>query len=53
MFPSFQDIDQNTSYNSFKSKWGEDTRFKALNRKDIEVILNERLAPTFLVVLNS
>lgn len=51
--PSFQDIDQNTNYNSFKRKWGDDTRCQALNRKDIEVLLNERLAPWSLVVSSS
>ncbi|CAM8954053.1 unnamed protein product [Rhodiola kirilowii] len=40
-----EDTDHNTNYNTFESKWGDDKRFKALNRKDIEVLLNERIIP--------
>lgn len=37
-----QDIDQNTDYQTFKRKWGEDPRFQALDRKEREFLLNER-----------
>lgn len=37
-----QDIDQNTDYQSFKRRWGEDPRFLALDRKERESLLNER-----------
>lgn len=44
-----QDIDQNTDYQSFKRRWGEDPRFLALDRKDRESLLNERyeLSPCY------
>uniref|UniRef100_A0A7N1A2Y7 Pre-mRNA-processing protein 40C n=1 Tax=Kalanchoe fedtschenkoi TaxID=63787 RepID=A0A7N1A2Y7_KALFE len=40
-----EDIDHNTDYDTFKGKWGDDARFKALNRKDREALLNERIIP--------
>uniref|UniRef100_A0A2P2JH43 Pre-mRNA-processing protein 40C isoform X1 n=2 Tax=Rhizophora mucronata TaxID=61149 RepID=A0A2P2JH43_RHIMU len=39
------DIDQNTDYQTFKKKWGIDPRFEALDRKDREHLLNERVLP--------
>ncbi|XP_065849014.1 pre-mRNA-processing protein 40C isoform X2 [Euphorbia lathyris] len=38
-----EDIDQNTDYQSFRRKWGDDPRFEALDRKDREHLLNERV----------
>ncbi|XP_039054774.1 pre-mRNA-processing protein 40C-like [Hibiscus syriacus] len=38
-----EDIDHNTNYQSFKRKWGSDPRFEALDRKDRELLLNERV----------
>ncbi|XP_059649866.1 pre-mRNA-processing protein 40C isoform X2 [Cornus florida] len=40
-----EDIAQNTDYHSFKRKWGHDPRFEALDRKEREVLLNERVLP--------
>ncbi|GKC26676.1 pre-mRNA-processing protein 40C isoform X2 [Tanacetum coccineum] len=37
-----EDIDQNTDYQTFKRKWVYDSRFKALDRKERESLLNER-----------
>ncbi|PIN12081.1 Transcription factor CA150 [Handroanthus impetiginosus] len=38
-----EDIDQNTDYQKFKRRWGEDPRFQALDRKEREFLLNERV----------
>ncbi|KAL0562158.1 hypothetical protein IC582_002610 [Cucumis melo] len=38
-----EDIDHTTSYQTFKKKWGNDSRFEALDRKDRENLLNERV----------
>ncbi|KAJ3682288.1 hypothetical protein LUZ60_014861 [Juncus effusus] len=38
-----QDIDHKTDYYSFKKKWGSDPRFKALDRKESEALLNEKV----------
>ncbi|XVE91918.1 hypothetical protein REPUB_Repub01dG0052600 [Reevesia pubescens] len=38
-----EDIDHNTNYQTFKRKWGSDPRFEALNRKDRELLLSERV----------
>lgn len=40
-----EDIDHNTDHHSFKKKWGHDLRFEALERKDRESLLNERILP--------
>ncbi|KAL7124218.1 hypothetical protein ABFS83_14G033700 [Erythranthe nasuta] len=40
-----EDIDHNTDYETFKRKWGEDHRFQALERKEREFLLNERVSP--------
>ncbi|XP_052204775.1 pre-mRNA-processing protein 40C isoform X6 [Diospyros lotus] len=40
-----EDIDHNTDYQTFKKKWGHDPRFEALDRKEREVLLNERILP--------
>lgn len=40
-----EDIDHNTDYQSFKKKWGHDLRFELLDRKDRELLLNERVLP--------
>ncbi|KHG18458.1 Transcription elongation regulator 1 [Gossypium arboreum] len=37
-----EDIDHDTNYQTFKRKWGSDPRFEALDRKDRELLLNER-----------
>lgn len=37
-----QDIDHKTDYQTFKKKWGKDPRFEALDRKEREVLLNEK-----------
>ncbi|KAK8530643.1 hypothetical protein V6N13_122267 [Hibiscus sabdariffa] len=38
-----EDIDHGTNYQSFRRKWGSDPRFEALDRKDRELLLNERV----------
>ncbi|PPD90762.1 hypothetical protein GOBAR_DD12307 [Gossypium barbadense] len=38
-----EDIDHDTNYQTFKRKWGSDPRFEALDRKDRELLLNERV----------
>ncbi|KAL8486813.1 hypothetical protein ACS0TY_023028 [Phlomoides rotata] len=38
-----EDIDKNTDYQLFKRRWGEDPRFQALDRKERENLLNERV----------
>ncbi|KAL3828364.1 hypothetical protein ACJIZ3_017166 [Penstemon smallii] len=40
-----KDIDCNTDYQAFKKKWGDDPRFQALDRKEREFLLNERVFP--------
>ncbi|KAI3713946.1 hypothetical protein L1987_72534 [Smallanthus sonchifolius] len=40
-----EDIDHNTDYQTFKRKWGHDLRFEALDRKEREALLNERVVP--------
>lgn len=40
-----QDIDHTTDYYTFRKKWGNDPRFEALDRKDRENLLNERVLP--------
>ncbi|PHT81167.1 Pre-mRNA-processing protein 40C [Capsicum annuum] len=38
-----EDINEDTDYQSFKKKWGHDPRFETLDRKEREVLLNERV----------
>ncbi|KAF8050056.1 hypothetical protein N665_2057s0003 [Sinapis alba] len=38
-----KDIDKHTDYHTFKRKWGNDLRFEALERKEREALLNERV----------
>ncbi|CAN4090396.1 unnamed protein product [Withania somnifera] len=38
-----EDINEDTDYHSFKKKWGHDPRFESLDRKEREVLLNERV----------
>ncbi|XP_055802640.1 pre-mRNA-processing protein 40C isoform X2 [Solanum dulcamara] len=38
-----EDINEDTNYQSFKKKWGHDPRFESLDRKEREVLLNERV----------
>nr|XP_043607929.1 pre-mRNA-processing protein 40C [Erigeron canadensis] len=38
-----EDIDHNSDYQTFKRKWGHDPRFEALDRKEREALLNERI----------
>ncbi|KAA8532296.1 hypothetical protein F0562_032329 [Nyssa sinensis] len=40
-----EDINHSTDYQTFKRKWGHDPRFEALDRKEREVLLNERVLP--------
>ncbi|KAG8369709.1 hypothetical protein BUALT_Bualt14G0042100 [Buddleja alternifolia] len=40
-----EDIHHNTDYQTFKMKWGDDPRFRALDRKEREFLLNERVLP--------
>ncbi|XP_058183452.1 pre-mRNA-processing protein 40C isoform X1 [Rhododendron vialii] len=40
-----EDIDHNSDYQTFKKKWGHDLRFEALERKERESLLNERIFP--------
>ncbi|KAI4357005.1 hypothetical protein L6164_000983 [Bauhinia variegata] len=42
---ALEDIDHNTDYQTFRKKWGDDPRFNALDRKDREQLLNERVLP--------
>ncbi|XP_048428823.1 pre-mRNA-processing protein 40C-like isoform X2 [Pyrus x bretschneideri] len=42
---ALEDIDHNTDYQGFRKKWGNDPRFEALDRKDREHLLNERVLP--------
>ncbi|CAO2833014.1 unnamed protein product, partial [Amaranthus hypochondriacus] len=38
-----EDIDHTTDYHTFRKRWGHDRRFEALERKDREALLNERV----------
>ncbi|XP_071693256.1 pre-mRNA-processing protein 40C [Rutidosis leptorrhynchoides] len=40
-----EDINHNTDYQTFKRKRGHDPRFEALDRKEREALLNERVLP--------
>ncbi|KAK9106363.1 hypothetical protein Syun_022374 [Stephania yunnanensis] len=40
-----EEIDHKIDYQSFKKKWGSDPRFEALDRKERELLLNERVLP--------
>ncbi|XP_074328518.1 pre-mRNA-processing protein 40C isoform X2 [Apium graveolens] len=40
-----KDIYHNTDHHTFKKKWGHDPRFEALDRKERETLLNERVLP--------
>ncbi|XP_068639951.1 pre-mRNA-processing protein 40C-like isoform X2 [Aristolochia californica] len=40
-----EDIDHKTDYQTFKKKWGNDPRFEALDRKERELLLNEKVLP--------
>ncbi|KAM7469951.1 hypothetical protein LguiA_008134 [Lonicera macranthoides] len=40
-----EDINHNTDYQTFRRKWGSDPRFEAIERKEREVLLNERVLP--------
>uniref|UniRef100_A0A803R9M6 FF domain-containing protein n=1 Tax=Cannabis sativa TaxID=3483 RepID=A0A803R9M6_CANSA len=40
-----EEIDHKTDYQIFRKKWGDDERFLALDRKDREHLLNERVLP--------
>ncbi|KAL3634363.1 hypothetical protein CASFOL_021417 [Castilleja foliolosa] len=40
-----EEIDHNTDYQTIKKRWGEDPRFHALDRRDRELLLNERVLP--------
>ncbi|XP_021724656.1 pre-mRNA-processing protein 40C-like isoform X2 [Chenopodium quinoa] len=40
---SKEDIDHTTDYYTFRKRWGHDPRFEALERKDREALLNERV----------
>ncbi|RDX86902.1 Pre-mRNA-processing protein 40C, partial [Mucuna pruriens] len=40
-----EDINHNTDYQTFRKKWGYDPRFEALDRKEQEHLLNERVLP--------
>jgi len=37
-----QDINEKTAYQDFKRKWGADSRFEALDRKEREALFNEK-----------
>ena len=39
-----QDINEKTAYQDFKRKWGADSRFEALDRKEREALFNEKYA---------
>ncbi|XP_042394898.1 pre-mRNA-processing protein 40C-like isoform X1 [Zingiber officinale] len=38
-----EDIDHKTDYHSFRKKWGGDPRFEAIDRKERELLLNEKV----------
>ncbi|AQK65003.1 Pre-mRNA-processing protein 40C [Zea mays] len=38
-----EDINQKTDYQEFKRKWGADTRFEALDRKEREILFSEKV----------
>ncbi|XP_020094467.1 pre-mRNA-processing protein 40C isoform X2 [Ananas comosus] len=38
-----EDIDHKTDYRTFKRKWGSDPRFEALDRKERELLFNEKV----------
>ncbi|KAL2329116.1 hypothetical protein Fmac_022543 [Flemingia macrophylla] len=40
-----EDINHNTDYQTFRKKWGKDPRFEAVDRKEQEHLLNERVLP--------
>ncbi|CAL9775486.1 unnamed protein product [Musa acuminata subsp. burmannicoides] len=40
---ALEDIDHKTDYHSFKRKWGGDPRFEAIDRKERELLLNEKV----------
>ncbi|CAL5212602.1 unnamed protein product [Lathyrus oleraceus] len=40
-----EDINETTDYHTFQKKWGNDQRFEALDRKEREHLLNERVLP--------
>ncbi|CAJ1933801.1 unnamed protein product [Sphenostylis stenocarpa] len=40
-----EDINSSTDYQTFRKKWGNDPRFEALDRKEQEHLLNERVLP--------
>ncbi|XP_027354873.1 pre-mRNA-processing protein 40C isoform X2 [Abrus precatorius] len=40
-----EDIGHNTDYQTLRKKWGNDPRFEALDRKEREHLLNERVLP--------
>ncbi|KAG4966926.1 pre-mRNA-processing protein 40C-like isoform X1 [Glycine soja] len=40
-----EDINYNTDFQTFRKKWGNDPRFEALDRKEQEHLLNERVLP--------
>ncbi|XP_058090357.1 pre-mRNA-processing protein 40C isoform X2 [Magnolia sinica] len=40
-----EDIDHKIDYQTFKRKWGHDPRFETLDRKERELLLNERVLP--------
>lgn len=42
---ALEDINHNTDYQTFRKKWGNDPRFEALDRKEQEHLLNERVLP--------
>ncbi|KAL2641453.1 hypothetical protein R1flu_009040 [Riccia fluitans] len=40
-----KDLSHYTTYENFSNTWGQDARFEALERKDREALLNERVLP--------
>ncbi|GER42023.1 pre-mRNA-processing protein PRP40 [Striga asiatica] len=40
-----EEIDHKTDFQTFKRRWGDDPRFLALDKKDRETLLNERVLP--------
>ncbi|CAL9144798.1 unnamed protein product [Musa hybrid cultivar] len=40
---ALEDIDHKTDYHSFKRKWGGDPRFEGIDRKERELLLNEKV----------
>ncbi|AQK64997.1 Pre-mRNA-processing protein 40C [Zea mays] len=48
-----EDINQKTDYQEFKRKWGADTRFEALDRKEREILFSEKLHSNLILFIDN